>query len=92
MCGIIALFTGCSSLLGPILAKFIIQEKTDYLILFLIGGSLNIVSFVLNFFFTEERFDYGLKKSEIISEAEKFKNEYRPTCVASSEIETTCKD
>jgi hypothetical protein len=65
LCGIIAMFIGCAVLLGPILSEFIIKEKTDYLILFLIGGSLNIVSFTINFFFSENRYDYGNKLEDV---------------------------
>jgi hypothetical protein len=56
------MFNGCAVLIGPILSEFIIKEKTDYFIIFSIGGFLNIVSLTLNFFFCENRYDYGNKK------------------------------
>jgi hypothetical protein len=47
-----------SNIAGPIVAKFIISDKTDYLLVFWIGTCFTLFSFVSVFFFKEEVFIY----------------------------------
>jgi uncharacterized membrane protein len=61
-----SIVAGLSGLLGPILAKFVIKEKSDYLVLFMTGGVFTIISLLICYFFiSEEKFDY--KVSDIDS-------------------------
>ena len=58
MLGILGIFNGVSSLLGPIIQTFIISDVTDYLIVFLIACGLTVVSLVLLFFVNDKEFEY----------------------------------
>jgi MFS family permease len=58
MLGILGIFNGISSLLGPIIQTFIITDVTDYLIVFLIACGLTCVSLVLLFFVNDKEFEY----------------------------------
>ena len=58
MLGILGIFNGVSSLLGPVIQTFIITDVTDYLIVFLIACGLTVVSLVLLFFVNDKEFAY----------------------------------
>lgn len=58
MYGIGACFIGLASILGPVLTKFIIKNKEDYLIIYLCGSVFVIMSLITLIFFKEDPFDY----------------------------------
>ena len=45
--GICAIFTGIAALIGPILTLFVLKEKKDYLIIYLVGAAPTIVSLLI---------------------------------------------
>ena len=45
--GICAIFTGIAALIGPILTLFVLKEKKDYLIIYLVGSAPTIVSLLI---------------------------------------------
>lgn len=58
MLGILGIFNGISSLLGPIIQTFIITDVNDYLIVFLIACGLTCVSLALLFLVNDREFAY----------------------------------
>lgn len=58
MYGIGACFIGLASILGPVLTKFIIKNREDYLIIYLCGSVFVIMSLITLIFFKEDPFDY----------------------------------
>ena len=45
--GICAIFTGIAALIGPILTLFVLKEKKDYLIIYLVGAAPTIFSLLI---------------------------------------------
>ena len=64
MYAVITIFSGVAGLIGPIFAKLVVKEKEDYLILFMIGAALSVLSLVVWFLFSEKKFDYGAKQEK----------------------------
>ena len=54
--GITGIWIGIANLIGPLLAKYILENNTDYAIAFLIGGSLCVIKLGILIFFIEERY------------------------------------
>ena len=52
--GICAIFTGIAALIGPILTLFVLKEKKDYLIIYLVGSAPTIVSLLITIFIKVE--------------------------------------
>ena len=48
--GICGIFSGIASLIGPFLTLFVLKEKKDYLIIYLVGGAPSIVSLFISIF------------------------------------------
>ena len=68
MYGLTGNFIGIASICGPIMTKFIIQAKEDYLYAFLAGGSLCLVKiFVLLVF--DENDKYVFKQKNILTDS-----------------------
>ena len=53
MYGITGNFIGVASICGPILTNFILHEKSDFLIVFLVGAGLCVIKLVVLIFFDE---------------------------------------
>jgi MFS-type transporter involved in bile tolerance (Atg22 family) len=61
MYGLTGNFIGVASISGPIMTNFLLKEKTDFLIVFLVGGALCVVKLVVLIFFKEDdQFKYSL--------------------------------
>lgn len=54
--GITSISIGIANISGPILTTLILKENKDYLISFLIGGSLSFTKIILLLFFKEEQY------------------------------------
>lgn len=62
MYGLTGNFIGIASICGPIMTKFIIKEKSDYLYAFLVGGTFCMIKIFVLFFFDEnDKYDYKQK-------------------------------
>ncbi len=61
---------GVAHYISPILGKYILKEKTDYIIIFLIFGSLCIIKLGILMFFPENSINEKKRKSTILSEKE----------------------
>ena len=48
--GICGIFSGIAALIGPILTLFVLKEKKDYLIIYLVGGAPTIASLFISIF------------------------------------------
>ena len=61
MYGLTGNFIGIASISGPIMTNFLLKEKPDFLIVFLVGGALCVVKLVVLIFFNEDdKFKYSL--------------------------------
>ena len=75
MYGLTGNFIGIASVSGPLMSNFILKEKKDFLIVFLIGGALCVVKFVVLIFFNENvKFKYK-KSDDNLIENEKDKSD-----------------
>lgn len=62
MYGLTGNFIGIASICGPLMTKFIIKEKSDYLYAFLVGGTFCMIKIFVLFFFDEnDKYDYKQK-------------------------------
>ena len=68
--GMAGILIGVAHYISPILGKYILKEKTDYIIIFLIFGSLSIIKLGILMFFTENSINEKKRKSTILSEKE----------------------
>ena len=48
--GICGIFSGIAALIGPILTIFVLKQKKDYLIVYLVGAAPTIVSLFISIF------------------------------------------
>lgn len=67
MYGLTGFFIGLASFMGPILTKSLINEDSDYLKIYLIGGAICVVKFIALLFFDENtkfRFKVQLKEED----------------------------
>ena len=48
--GIYGIFSGIAAMIGPILSIFVLKEKKDYLILYLVGAAPTIASLIISIF------------------------------------------
>jgi len=62
--GYVCLFLAISAILGPVFAKFVVSQKSDYLVLYWAGALLAIISFIICSLFSEEVFDYNGKENK----------------------------
>ena len=82
MYGLTGNFIGIASVSGPLMSNFVLEEKKDFLVVFLVGGALCIVKFVILIFFNEnEKFKYKIKGVEDLMNAENGKNEKKEPIV-----------
>ena len=76
--GICAIFTGIAALIGPILTLFVLKEKKDYLIIYLVGAAPTIVSLLIAIIIkveTEPKEEPKIIDDNIIGEKEVNKKE-----------------
>lgn len=71
MSSVLAVFVSVAIILGPIISKFVLSEKTDYLILYLLTFGMTIISLVLSIFIKEEKFNYDIQVKNIDTSEEK---------------------
>ena len=72
MYGLTGFFIGLASFMGPILTKSLINEDSDYLKIYLIGGAICVVKFIALLFFDENtkfRFKVQIKEEDNDDEA-----------------------
>ena len=75
MYGLTGNFIGIASVSGPLMSNFVLKEKKDFLVVFLVGGALCVVKFVVLIFFNENiKFKYKGSDDNLI-ENEKDKND-----------------
>ena len=64
--GLTGFFIGIASFIGPLLAKMMIKEDDDYLMVYLIGGGICLMKFMALLCFKEnEPYQFKNKKEEI---------------------------
>ena len=56
--GITSISIGIANISGPILTKFLLKEKKDYLISFIIATSLSGIKFIVLLFFNENPYEF----------------------------------
>jgi len=67
--GVIFMGFGIGSLLGPIVAKFVIHTLTDFMVIFFIGGGAALISLFLSVVFLDVTpYDYNAKFSQMIKQ------------------------
>ena len=66
--GMTGILIGVANYISPILGKYILKEKTDYIIIFLIFGSLCIIKLGILMFFPENSINEKKRKNTILSE------------------------
>jgi len=60
MYGLTGNFIGVASICGPLMSRFLLNERSDFLIVFLIGGALCVIKLVVLIFLNEnEKFKYS---------------------------------
>lgn len=62
--GITGYFTGSFGFIGALLAKLIIKNTSDFLIVYSIGGGLALMSFIICLNLKEEKFEYRKEEKE----------------------------
>ena len=72
--GICGLFIGLANMTGPLLCAFFLKEKTDFLVAFLIAGSLVIIKIICLFFFDENE-KYKFDENEENNNLDKIEKE-----------------
>ena len=66
---------GIASVSGPLMSNFVLKNKQDFLIVFLVGGALCVVKFVVLIFFNEnDKFKYKANANNLMDN-EKNKND-----------------
>ena len=67
MYGLTGNFIGIASVSGPLMSNFVLKDKKDFLIVFLVGGELCIVKFVVLIFFNENiKFKYKINDNNLM--------------------------
>ena len=61
--GICGLFSGLANLTGPLLCAFFLKENKDFMVAFLIAGSIIIIK-IVNFFLFDENEKYNFEENE----------------------------
>ena len=75
--GITGYFIGTIGFVTALIAKFVIKEKTDFLIVYLIGAGFATMGFIITCFVKERKFPYK-KEHPLIEEIDK-ENLIRPS-------------
>lgn len=90
MYGLTGNFIGIASVSGPLMSNFILKEKKDFLIVFLIGGALCFVKFVVLIFFNENvKFKYKKSDDNLIENEKDKSDEKEPILTEGERISET---
>ena len=90
MYGLTGNFIGIASVSGPLMSNFILKEKKDFLIVFLIGGALCVVKFVVLIFFNENvKFKYKKSDDNLIENKKDKSDEKEPILTEGERISET---
>ena len=90
MYGLTGNFIGIASVSGPLMSNFILKEKKDFLIVFLIGGALCVVKFVVLIFFNENvKFKYKKSDDNLIENEKDKSDEKEPILTERERISET---
>ena len=90
MYGLTGNFIGIASVSGPLMSNFILKEKKDFLIVFLIGGALCVVKFVVLIFFNENvKFKYKKSEDNLIENEKDKSDEKEPILTEGERISET---
>ena len=90
MYGLTGNFIGIASVSGPLMSNFILKEKKDFLIVFLVGGALCVVKFVVLIFFNENiKFKYKGSDENLIENEKDKSDEKEPIFTEGERISET---
>ena len=88
MYGLTGNFIGIASVSGPLMSNFILKEKKDFLVVFLVGGGLCVVKLVVLIFFKEnDKFKYKGRVVDNLENNEDDKNEKNEPIIGEGEGE-----
>ena len=74
--GLTGFFIGVASFVGPLLAKIMVKDEEDYLMLYLIGGGICLMKFMALICFKEnEPYHFKNKNEDVYNDIEKYKVE-----------------
>ena len=87
MYGLTGNFIGIASVSGPLMSNFVLKEKKDFLVVFLVGGGLCFVKFIVLIIFKEnDKFKYKGRTVDN-SENNEDKNENNEPLIGEGETE-----
>ena len=90
MYGLTGNFIGIASVSGPLMSNFVLKEKKDFLIVFLVGGALCVVKFVVLIFFNENiKFKYKEGDDNLIENEKDKSDEKEPIFTEGERISET---
>ena len=90
MYGLTGNFIGIASVSGPLMSNFVLKEKKDFLIVFLFGGALCVVKFVVLIFFNENiQFKYKEGDDNLIENEKNKSDEKEPIFTEGERISET---
>ena len=87
MYGLTGNFIGIASVSGPLMSNFVLKEKKDFLVVFLVGGGLCVVKFIVLIIFKEnDKFKYKGRTVDNLENNED-KNENNEPLIGEGETE-----
>ena len=90
MYGLTGNFIGIASVSGPLMSNFVLKEKKDFLVVFLVGGALCVVKFVVLIFFNENiKFKYKEGDDNLIENEKDKSDEKEPIFTEGERISET---
>ena len=90
MYGLTGNFIGIASVSGPLMSNFVLKEKKDFLVVFLVGGALCVVKFVVLIFFKENiKFKYKESDDNLIENEKDKSDEKEPIFTEGERITET---
>ena len=90
MYGLTGNFIGIASVSGPLMSNFVLKEKQDFLIVFLVGGGLCVVKFVVLIFFNENiKFKYKGNDEDLIDDDKNENDKNEPILTEGERITET---
>ena len=90
MYGLTGNFIGIASVSGPLMSNFVLKEKQDFLIVFLVGGGLCVVKFVVLIFFNENiKFKYKGNTEDLIDDDKNENDKNEPILTEGERITET---
>ena len=90
MYGLTGNFIGIASVSGPLMSNIVLNEKPDFLIVFLVGGTLCVVKFVVLIFFNENiKFKYKGNTEDLIDDNKNENDKNEPILTEGERITET---